>query len=36
MAKREYLTETAEWKQLADHFKKMLDLHMRDRSGQGA
>jgi glucose-6-phosphate isomerase len=30
MAKREYLTETAEWKELTDHFKKIESIHMRD------
>ncbi len=30
MTKREYLTETAEWMQLTEHFKKMQNLHMRD------
>jgi glucose-6-phosphate isomerase len=30
MGKREYLTETAEWKQLAGHFEKIKSLHMRD------
>jgi len=30
MANREYLTETAEWKELSVHFKKMYDSHLRD------
>ncbi len=30
MTKREYLTETAEWKQLSAHFKKMQSMHIRD------
>ncbi|PKL17153.1 MAG: glucose-6-phosphate isomerase [Spirochaetae bacterium HGW-Spirochaetae-5] len=30
MTKREYLTETAEWKLLEEHFKKIESTHMRD------
>ena len=30
MTKREYLTETAEWKDLIEHFKKIESTHMRD------
>jgi glucose-6-phosphate isomerase len=30
MKNREYLTETAEWKQLVEHFKKIQNTHMRD------
>ncbi len=30
MTKREYLTETAEWKQLSAHFKNIENLHIRD------
>lgn len=30
MINREYLTETAEWKQLFEHFKKIQNTHMRD------
>ena len=30
MANREYLTETAEWKELSVHFKKMYDSHLRE------
>jgi glucose-6-phosphate isomerase len=30
MTKREYLTETAEWKHLTEHFKKNESIHMRD------
>jgi len=30
MKKREYLTETSEWKQLEEHFKKIQNSHMRD------
>jgi len=30
MVKREYLTETAEWKKLDEHFKKMQNIHLRD------
>jgi len=30
MTKREYLTETREWKDLSDHYKKINNTHMRD------
>ncbi len=30
MNKREYLTDTSEWKQLTSHFEKMKNIHLRD------